>query len=194
MFFSRPLGGWHRCAPHGRHGEPKPYFWMFCSFFYGRMAGSSPHLGELPGIVAVEENPVPSRRTAIMHRITLAGSFSLVVLPLWLAAPVLAQAQDRAGAMMAAYQAPHPTPPPAAGQPAPPPAGQPVPPPVPPPAGAAMPPPVIEGGGGGVVSAGVIPAGGGGASGGGSVGVVGLLAIGALAVTLPPPMGYSAPV
>jgi hypothetical protein len=127
-----------------------------------------------------------------MQRITLAGSFSLLVLPLWLtAAATPAHAQDRAGAMMAGYQAPQP--PPAPAQPGPPPA-QPAPAPAPPPVGQPVPPPVVEGGGGGVVPPGVIPPGGGGAAGGGSVGVVGSLTVGVMAVTPPPPIGYYAPV
>ncbi len=126
-----------------------------------------------------------------MQRITLAGSFSLFILPLWLTAAVPAHAQDRAGAMMAGYQAPQP--PPAPPQPGPPPA-QPAPAPAPPPGGQPVPPPVVEGGAGGVVPPGVIPPGGGGAAGGGAFGVVGSVTVGAMAVTPPPPIGYYAPV
>jgi hypothetical protein len=117
-----------------------------------------------------------------MQRTTLAGSFSLLVLPLWLGVAVSAQAQDRAGAMMAGYQAPQP-PPPAGGQPA-----QPQMPPGP----GAVPPPVAGGGGGGILPPGVIPPAGGGAAGGSAAGFVGSLTVGAMAVT-PPPIGYYAP-
>jgi hypothetical protein len=129
-----------------------------------------------------------------MQRITLAGSFSFLALPLWLAATVPALAQDRAGAMMAGYyQAAQPPPPPA--QPAPAPPGGAVQPAQPqmPPAPGAVPPPVAGGGGGGIMPPGVIPPGGGGAAGGGGVGIVGNLTIGAMAVTPPPPIGYYAP-
>jgi hypothetical protein len=129
-----------------------------------------------------------------MQRITLAGSFSLLALALVLAAGTPAQAQDRAGAMMAGYQAPQPPPPADQPPPPPPPAtGQPAQPQMPPAPGA-VPPPVAGGGGGAIYPPGVIPPAGGGAAGGGSVGVVGSLTIGAMAVTPPPPIGYYAPV
>jgi hypothetical protein len=117
-----------------------------------------------------------------MQRITLAGSFSLLALSLGLAASPV-QAQDRAGAMMAGYQAPQ-TPQP--------PTGQPVQPQMPPAPGA-VPPPVAGGGEGGVVPPGVLPPAGGGAAGGGVGGFVGNLSVGAMAVTPPPPIGYYAP-
>lgn len=101
-----------------------------------------------------------------MQRITLAGSFSLLAFSLGLSAGS-ALAQDRAGAMMAAYQAPQPPQ-------APPPAAQPAQPQMQP-------------------APGVIPPAGGGAAGGGGVGFVGNLTIGAVPVTPPPPIGYYAP-
>jgi hypothetical protein len=105
-----------------------------------------------------------------MQRITLAGSFSLLSLTLWLAAAGSVQAQDRAGAAMAGGQAMQQPPPP--------------------PPGGAMPPPAGGGEGGGVIPPGVVPPGAGGVAGGVIVGNIG---IGAMAVTPPPPIGYYAP-
>lgn len=104
-----------------------------------------------------------------MRRITLAGSFSLLSLTLWLSTATSVQAQDRAGAAMAGGQAV----------------------PQPPPEGV-MPPPAGGGGGGGVIPPGVVPRGAGGGGGGVIPPAVGNLGIGAIAVT-PPPIGYYAP-
>lgn len=125
-----------------------------------------------------------------MQRIALAGSFSLLVLSLWLPSAAPVQAQDRAGAAMAGGQAVQPPPPPPGGaaQPPPPPAGA----VQPPPPGPGAPPPVP--GREGIVPPGMIPPAGGGAAGGGAIGFAGNLGIGAIPVTPPPPIGYYAPV
>jgi hypothetical protein len=109
-----------------------------------------------------------------MKRIPFAGLCTLLSLSLGLAVSEPAYGQDRAGAAMAAAQAP----------PAPPPGAADVPPPQPPP-----PPPPRGVEGGGPIPPGGIVGGGGGVL----PPMAGNIAIGAIPVTPPPPIGYYAP-